>query len=92
MLWSMSDKLPIEKIVQGFEREGLRFLFLFKTIKEQIQNELKKEGKSLPNEAILNKICAETAKELLIDSEQTPTKEEISKVLQCLKEKLNIHE
>jgi len=39
--------------------------------------------------AILNEICSEATKELLINDEKTPTKEEISKSISSLRCKLD---
>lgn len=86
----MVDKLQMDKLINDFGKGGLRFLFLFKVFKQRLQDELKREGGNFRDESKLNQICANATRELLINDEETPTEEEISKMLQCLKEKLNI--
>ena len=83
----MSEEI-IDEIGQPFGKEGLRFLFLFKIIKQQVREELKVEGKTQPNEKLLNEICAKAAEEFLTNNEQAPTREEISKSISRLRCKL----
>jgi hypothetical protein len=85
----MSNDKFISEMSQQFGKDGIRFLFLFKTMKMKVIQELQKEKRKLPNEAILNDVCAKAALELLIKSEKTPSEARISEALQTLKEKFN---
>ncbi len=81
----MVDKPQIDKVVDAFGQEGLRFLCLFKLIKEQVQQELKREKRTCPNEDVLNVQCAKITKELMMTSKKTPTNEEIKQKVEILK-------
>lgn len=82
----MSDISSMDRIVKDFGRDGLRFLFLFKTLKSQVQDELKRERKSLPNETTLNEVCAETANKLLKAGKEQPTEDEIREIIRKLRQ------
>jgi hypothetical protein len=83
----MSDLKKLESIIEQFDKNGLRFLFLFKLLKSEFEKELIAEEKDIDN-SIIDDVCGEAAKELLINSEQTPSKEEITEILSRYKEKL----
>jgi hypothetical protein len=78
----------IDEIGQSFGKEGLRFLFLFKTIKQRVQQEFERDDRKQPKDAILNDICAKAAKELLTCTQETPTEEQIGEAIVALKAKL----
>lgn len=77
----MSDIQALNKIVQDFGKDGLRFLFLFKTLKQNVQDELKREGKRPPNEDVINEICVQTAQKLLEAGRETPTENQIRQIV-----------
>ena len=81
----MSDIPSMDKIVQDFGRDGLRFLFIFKTLKTQVQDEWKRKHKGPLNEVILNKVCAETTKKMLKSGKEQPTEDEIKDVIRKLR-------
>jgi len=76
----MSNIAAMDRIVHDFGKDGLRFFFLFKILKSQVKDELKKQHLRLPNDAILNKVCAETANELLIADKGQPTEDAINEI------------
>ena len=88
----MSKGRAIIDIGQPFGKEGLRFLVLFKTIKLAIVQQVQKEKEKQLSDVILNKICAEVTRELLIESEGTPSEAQIGEVVQRLKEELKRRE
>lgn len=86
MMLTVSDITSVDKIIKEFGRDGIRGLFFFKTIKLQVQNELRKQGEFLRNEDMLNQVCAEAAKKLLLAGKEQPSKDEISEILHKLKQ------
>jgi hypothetical protein len=80
----MSSFEEMDKIVQEYGRDGLRFLFLFKILKSQIEVELKKQACSAKDSDI-NQVCAEAASKLLVSGEDKPTENALEKILSRLK-------
>ena len=83
----MSSTAHIEALIQQYGEKGLRFLFLFKILKTEVKKELIVKGKNVDN-GIIDDVCGEAAKDLLTNSEHTPTKEEIEEIVLRLKKKL----
>jgi len=78
----------INRIVESMGRDGLRFVFVFKIIKDHVQKELTQEGKPQPAESVLNRICADASKEILISSESTPSEKQINEAIINVKKRL----
>ncbi|MCW3983148.1 MAG: hypothetical protein NWE96_04050 [Candidatus Bathyarchaeota archaeon] len=84
----MVNKTVIDKIADNFNQDGLRFLLVFKTVKQEVQNECIRENLSLPDEEKLNIACAKITKQLLLSSAKTPSTLEIKHKVDKYKEKL----
>lgn len=84
----MANKAVIDKITNNLHQDELRFLIVFKTIKQEIQKECLREKLILPNEARLNQECAEITKELMFSKVKTPSCLKIKQKVERYKEKL----
>lgn len=81
---------PIEQIgdiIRNYDKDGLRFLLLFKMIKDGVQEQLKKNLSKEGDQDIIDMICAEAAWKLLKITRGSPTKEQIEQVLEDLEKK-----
>ena len=86
---SNTHSLPFEKLNELVEKcgeKGLKLLFIFKTVKNAVINRIKDENTAEYPEDEINKECMKVSKEILDKCKETPSEEDIKKVLLALKD------
>lgn len=82
----MSNVEKMGAIVENYGKNGLRFLFLFKIVKNEVQSHIYGI-----DDSVVNAECAKLAEQLLVADKETPTEEEIRRIIENLNEKHSIH-